>query len=484
MDIQMWGFIQKTKQTLGLPFKLARGRILKSSQAVVPPTPSKQQQNALIQEVLDEPQSRPDIPPLPPRHSRSTSVHNKSSDAHLRPPTDECHDSVASTPLDRQELEDSGDIPQVGAGFTSSPSRIIVSADGTTSYFALLLNENLVIKQRTIIEYCRKKNRLQGSLERAKSRIVLFESQLDFLNTARNEADDEAVMTQIQEDIENRSSTIQEALENQDALRWELELLELNLEYARNLSQEMFEQILGKAGLLNLPEVDDDSVSSIHTIPEPTHGSAASIRSSRNAISAEELFRRRLLEELEERGKILNIMETAFHERYNDLRIEQEKYDQAVLEGECDLPQSEFDRMALGTFQQRTRDYIEAEEDLNKAKSRARAFGLLGNESDQLEGFIDDSNDGYAESFEAAMMATVDEASIEAWKSQMVDSRVQYPIEPEELEQLERLGDPRERDAESVGMGDSLSCCDDGTYRSRIDRWNECGGNPEKYIIR
>lgn len=76
-----------------------------------------------------------------------------------------------------QFFEDAIENLQDGVQFKDSPSRIIVHSDGPTAFYALLLNEDLVKKQRKILEYCQKRSRLKRKLGAVKMEVVITRRQ-------------------------------------------------------------------------------------------------------------------------------------------------------------------------------------------------------------------------------------------------------------------------------------------------------------------
>lgn len=79
-----------------------------------------------------------------------------------------------------QSFEDAIVNLQEGVQFKDSPSRIIVHNDGSAAFYALLLNEDLVIKQRKILEYCHKRSQLKRKLGAVKMEVMITEGNLNY----------------------------------------------------------------------------------------------------------------------------------------------------------------------------------------------------------------------------------------------------------------------------------------------------------------
>ena len=213
----------------------------------------------------------------------------------------------------------------------------------------------------------------------------------------------------------------------------------------------MFEKVLSEANMLNLPDLNDDSITIIQDPTEHDEPSEAiSVGSSSSEIRMEHTFRLALVEELERKKRRFHFMRDAFDRRDQDLGKEFEEYEQAVQDGTCDLPRTDFDCMGVEMLQARTRDYIDAEIAYKEVKTRARALELLDNEFNQESNLIDYPDDGYCESFDAGMVATVSVDFIESWKAEIINSQ---DIESLDEEQLE----VDDWEAKTIGFSDSVS---------------------------
>ena len=449
MDARIRDFIQRTKRTIGFPFKLGRqkstltsssgcsgskfhsGRLAESSVALR----RSEDSGGSVPILEDGTPVRPQLPPI-----------------------------VQDVSEPSQSFENAIEGLQGGVRFTDSPSRIVVHSDGC---YALLLNEGLVEKQRDILKYCRKRTHLKRKLRVVKMEVRDTEGKINDKKESIEETSNDKTLKSLEQDLELDQQKLLSVCQKRDMLQHDLHILEMNLEYLRNQSQELFEEVLCEAGMLNFPEHDDDSIASIQNPVEKDQRSVAtSVQSSSTGISMEHTFRLALVEELKRKAEAFYFMRDGFDQRYEDLGKELEEYEQAVQDGTCDLQRSEFDCMGVKMLQARTGDYIDAEIAYEEVKTRARALGLLDNEFDQESNFIDDPDDGYRESFEAGMVATVPVAFIERWKAEIINSQEMESLDGEQLE-------ADDWEAKTIGFSDSVSLVDCTKNGARIDRWQE-----------
>lgn len=451
MNARVWDFIRRTKLTVGFPFKFRRQTTLLTSSS------GRSVSHSSNQKLVTSP-----VQPRPSEYSAENLgtilEDERSSESRHRPGP-----QVSSNPP--QSFEDARENLQDGVQFKDSPSRIIVHHDGSAAFYALLLDEDLVAKQREILTCCRKRNHLKRKFQAVKIEAMITDGNINYQKKLIEETGNDEKSTAM-EDLELEQQKFLSLCQIRDELKWKLDILESNLEYSRNQSQAMFEKVLRAANMLNLSELDDDSIASIQGPTEHDETSAAiSVRSSSTGISMEHTFHLALVEEVEKKRMTFHVMLDAFDRRNEDLGKEQEEYEQAVQDGTCDLPQSDFDCMGVEMLQTRTRDYIDAETAYEEVKARARAMGLLDNEFEQESNFIDDEDDGYRESHEATMTAMINEDGIEEWKEQIVNSQ--------DIENLTEELESDDWEAKSVGISDSISLVDYTRNGARISRWRD-----------
>lgn len=452
MYARIWDFIQRTKRTIGYPFIFGRQHTTFFTSSSGLSSSHSSDERLIISPVQPCP-SEPSA-----ESSGSILEHQRSAAPRLRPSTQGSSEPPQSFRDARENLQD-------GVQFTDSPSRIIVHNDGSAVFYALLLNEGLVAKQREIIKCCRMRSHLNRKLGAVQMEVLITEGNLRYSKASIEETGSDKRSTAI-EDLKLKQQKSLSVSQKRDVLREDLHILELKLEYLRNQSQRMFEDALSEANMLNLPELDDDSITNIQDPTEHDQTSAAiSIQSSSTGISMEHTFHLALVEEMEKKKMIFYRRRDAFERGSEDLAKELEDYEQAVQDGTCDLPQTDFDCMGVEMLQARTKEYIDAEIAYEEVKTRARALGLLDNEFEQESNFIDHPDDGYRESHEVVMTATVNGDGIEEWKAQVIDSQ--------DIESLDVDLEADDWEAKSIGISDSISLVDYTRNGTRIDRWQE-----------
>ena len=144
MDACVRDIIQRTKRTIGFPFKFGR------KQTTLPTSTGHSASHSSDEEpVTSSVPSRPSEDSY--GESESILEDERSAGPRLWP---SAQNSSESEP--QPSFENGRDKLQDDVQFQDSPCRIIVHNDGSAAFHALLLNEDLIVKQREIIELCRK----------------------------------------------------------------------------------------------------------------------------------------------------------------------------------------------------------------------------------------------------------------------------------------------------------------------------------------
>lgn len=156
-------------------------------------------------------------------------------------------------------------------------------------------------------------------------------------------------------------------------------------------------------------------------------------------------------------------LQRAFEDREKHFDLQAEERARKLEAGEAVESPRDFDLRQLKETHEMTRELIEAEKEMDKAKAAAFAAGVPIPGSDIESGFVDDVDDGYRLSSEQEVAASVDPAFICAWMQGVPeeDTGAQEPAEADE----------DEWDAEPMGLSDSASMIADGPPRRRIDKW-------------
>jgi len=356
--------------------------------------------------------------------------------------------------------------------YTDGPSKIIMTNDGAKDCLALVLTRDMVTKMNEILLGTCKVNRLEDrvdELQREVNRATIFLEQslaeIKALPASESKSDEEA---KIRQEMKETDERLQRALGRKERTEENLHSEKRNLSFSRDEIQEVFHRVLSESQLV------EEEATAAREDEESNKTEAASQRSgiSRNSnetwISIDELNRKATYEEVEATRQYLQSLQDDFDGRQNFYDNEFRDYQEAVEEGACMLPQSEFDRIHIGNIQRLTTGLIDAEAAYEDGMARARALDIIGNEFEQESDFVDQADDGYRDSHEAEMAAGVDRFFINAWMDATADS--------EDQEDKPEIGTTDNWDAESIGISDSISMVAEGRRRVKIDRWREtCG---------
>lgn len=358
--------------------------------------------------------------------------------------------------------------------YTGSPSRIIMTSDGTQECLALLLTREMVANMNRVLIGTSKVERLQETIDALETDITLAEisleqypSLIEALPDGPAKADEEV---EIRTRIEETKERSQHAANSKEMLESTLFREKINLRCSRKEIQEDFQRVLSESHLL---EVEDQSVGMEKSQPQASgspeaQNPATLSESDETIISIDGLNRLTTYEEVETSRQRFHSLKTEFENREAFYNSEFRDYQEAIEYETCVLPQSEFDRIFVRNISVLTRALINAEAEYEDALGRARALRIIGNDFDQESGFVDHDEDGYRESFEADMAAGADTLFIDHWMEATEESENQGddPL-------IEETDD---WDARTVDISDSISLVAEGRERVRIDRWRErCG---------
>ena len=103
-------------------------------------------------------------------------------------------------------------------------------------------------------------------------------------------------------------------------------------------------------------------------------------------------------EEVETSRQRFHTLQVKFANREAFYHCEFREYQEAIVDGSCTLPQSEFDRIFVRNI-----------------SCLMKAQKIVGNDVAQESNFVDHEDDGYKESFEADMAAGADRFFINRW---------------------------------------------------------------------
>ncbi len=379
--------------------------------------------------------------------------------------------------------------------FVDPPNRLIaIHEEGLSSLLFGLTEETVTHIVKTIqastafapIE--EQLEELRRSVDINKTRIELMKSNLDDPEIL------ELNKRQIAEMLEERELLLQRDVERKENLERGFDLEGFKLKLLKDELLEVFEHILKEAGYLEGPatKTPENEVSRTPTdsaagqyppdsaMVEPEEQYIAdSVRSESDeaALGAEdaetmasnESQRAEAVAAREEYDEACNRAreaELAFAER-------QQVYEQDLHEYGDSAPRTEIDLFHVQRNRDLARDLTDAEAVWERARDRAKALGVLSNNSYQTSNFVDDVDDGYRLSQDPSSKAIkLSRGTIEAWADRIPEEGSGDDDEP--------VPDIDDWEAESIGASDSLSVVASGRQRLHIDRWRSvCEAIPE-----
>ncbi len=353
--------------------------------------------------------------------------------------------------------------------YTEGLSKICHASDGTNDCLAVILTHDMVATLNDIFNGSRKVEKLEERCEDVSkevnlARIFLDQSRGLLETVARPEE-----TGQIEADMERADQTLRKASPRKERLEKELWIEKHNLEYSRARVENLLWRVFSDAQLLNETGQanESDSDSSINQNGATDKPSTHSDHSENTFLSIEDLHRLATSEEVERTRQTLQTLQETFDDRQDEYNRDFQEYEQAIQDGSCDLPQSDFDRIYVSNMRNLTACLKAAETEHRNVMARARALGIVENEYEQESDFVDQEDDGYRESHEAGMTAGVDRVFIDRWIETTVESADQ------ENDLIEEADD---WDVKTVGISDSISLVAEGRSRVRIDRWREACG--------
>ncbi|KAL8738578.1 MAG: hypothetical protein Q9181_000629 [Wetmoreana brouardii] len=381
--------------------------------------------------------------------------------------------------------------------YTDGESQVIMASDGYKDCLAILLTSEMVGKINQIATRSRRLKFVTGNLKRTRQEVTSAQNLMNYKLDALHDTTDPAENARIHEEIDRAEKRRDGAHSCLDALEDEIETLTINLAFSRNQSQEMFENVLMKMNLLEVPdpelagetvpaaESDYDVEKILGHEERYTERHANEIRDGgeRDTIQPElnELLAAR--EDLEQKRNALITLDEAFEHRQENLAEEKAEYLRCVREGTCHVTQTDFDLMALEDDRELTANLRSAQESFEESFKRAKQLGILDeHDAHYQESIFSEWSGGYAMSMENAMIRSAPTKRIDWWQETVEQSHGGRPWNGTELEpwgspDLEPVTlEMDDCEVRSVAISDSWSCVDHSRNRKRIDRWREIAG--------
>lgn len=379
-------------------------------------------------------------------------------------------------PSTRSEVGDCDVAPEIPEG----PSRVLLTNYDEKDCLAILITKEMVGHANAVKEDSSKLESLKEKLIEVRRKIELTHVEVNYCEGLIQSSGSPIVIEDLRREIAERQGTLREDEARRDSLEEDVIILKRNLAYSESLLRSMTLRLLEDANLLETPEehlheeVDRCQDNDSERRSEISYGSNVSI---------DQLYRRAVDEEVQERSRELREAEENFERRHEVYEQEKRRFHQKLLEGTCALSETAFDLCYLEDTRERTRELGAAEDAFEEAFARMKKLGP--NQWDQESGFItdeyDDVRDGYAMSREDGEVADVTDRLIHKWLENVPNAEVLSSGADAEDDTDDELREDDEEglencDIRSARMSDSVSCCDMSRGRKRIDRWRAIAG--------
>lgn len=367
------------------------------------------------------------------------------------------------------------------------PGQVILLHEGGTRRPIWLLKQRLIdvmndMRDQTGVRKILEKeskaleSKFQTGIERVETLVARCHNE-DLTQEERNNFDEEV------QRLEDRNDYVYAQRANNETAIRDIDSHQNTIYYKIFLS---IQQALEGTGLLTpMPVINDDSEEEDE--PPARIFRPASHKSSSVAVSNDELFRLAAVNKLEDLERALHRAESCFEDRNDAYNEHYEAWDRDMQCGNCSRTLTDVDLECVLEISKRARQLKEAEEEYEAAVVTARRLKVLPIQYDQESNFVSGPDDGYRESAEAELSATVDRKFIQRWTDQVAKladlgvhaSRVAKAESDDEAAPLTDEWDERGADAweaRSVGMSDSVSVVDCSRNRKRIDAWRKIAG--------
>ena len=371
--------------------------------------------------------------------------------------------------------------------YTDGEAQIVLAGDGVKECLALLLTLEMVSKINQIAKRSRRLAYITKRSKKLKREVTYAEHLIEHKKEAIQDTINQAEIAQLNEDIDETRQRMEEDLRSLRPLEEEIETLTINLEFSRAQSQEMFEDVLLRVDLLEVPE--PEAAGEVVLTAKPVQGSTEIDGPEADSLSGEhanpmELDEKEITRnDFEDKRQEFIRMNEAFDDRHAEDAEEKAEYLQCVKQGICSTTQTDFDLSSLECHRRFTAKLRKAEDSFEDAFRRAKQLGVLdGEDAYYQESVFSGRSDGYAPSFEDAMTGSAPVQRISYWQQSIGQSQDGIlwggtGLEPWEAPKLESeaLG-MEDCEVRSATMSDSWSCVDRSRNRRRIDRWRKISG--------
>lgn len=482
METRVRGFLGKTFRAISTPFEaiyhdLERHKGFRIPGALATPATDSPSEGRQTQGVHHYPESQTQNSACGPSHV-------------------DCNEEASTMDATSGEAMSAPEDPAVREPrFVDPPNRIIAIHEEGLSSLLFGLTEETVTHIIKTIQASRAFSPIEGQLEELRRSVDINKTRIELMNSNLDDPEIlESNKCQIAETLEERELLLKNDVERKENLERGFDLEAFKLKLLKDEVLEIFEHILMGAGFLEDPATKTPE----NEVQRTPRGSAAGqyppdsamvepkeqyisdsvglepheaalVAEDAEAIPSNELQSAEAVAAREEYDEACNRAreaELAFAER-------QQVYEQDLHEYGDSAPRTEIDLFHVQRNRDLARDLTEAEGVWERARDRAKALGVLSNNSYQTSNFIDDVDDGYRLSQDPSSKAvTLSRGTIEVWVDKIPEEDIGDYDEP--------MLDVDDWEDESIGPSDSLSVVASGRQRSHIDRWRSvCEAIPE-----
>ncbi|KAL9098792.1 MAG: hypothetical protein Q9163_005611 [Psora crenata] len=380
--------------------------------------------------------------------------------------------------LPKEEL-----VSEIQTRFTEGPPKFVVAKDddGETC-LALLVTERMIKVLNEIAEDDAQRDAAELALEKLEKQEYKLQSLMEALETAAGSSNNQERDSQESEKVSRLRSELGQIGDNKRHLQKTIQTFERNAGFGKDKSQQMFEKAMDEANLLNRAEIRssetvledecdkegdkaevDDSRSPAISEVRTENGAETSMNERENVLRAAQ-------KEYEEAETALFRAQCEFDRKEYHYQAELAEFERAAEVGDTDWTMSQFDRRAILTAQDLTRDLIDAERAYDKARDHAEKIGVFDDGWGQSSYYGHSQCTGQSigdgqipEGGFACALSSERENLIASWAADVGDSG--YVEEAVSME-------VDEWDCRPVEPWDSISTFEYGPLKRRIDGWH------------
>lgn len=239
----------------------------------------------------------------------------------------------------------------------------------------LIVTEEMVWSVQKIVDDRQELEQHKKQYDFLEHQILYLESSIDNVTQDIATADNEDETVNLQEEINRLHTDLENTQKQRDELGGRLKIFKSNVDFARDNSHDIVQDLLCKAGLLNIPAPEDQEA---RTPSETDDGPYQRSRSMKDPTrSPEEIFRQETLDKLDAAWQELEEAQNLFDNRKAKYDADEAEYTECIACGRDDTTRSNFDRMFVTYLRDLTTHLIERENDYENQKANAIDLGFI-----------------------------------------------------------------------------------------------------------